>query len=249
MTAENFFVSAKAIAEPITSPRLGVGERIYCAIEATQRVVGCNTNLGIVMLIAPIIQAIELGAQNHVSLERNIADVLNGLTRADADWTYRAIRLAKPGGMGTSAKHDIAEAPTVTLLQAMAEAAARDQIARLYTTGFADLFRRGIPVWRESLRRWGSEEWATTAVFLNFLAEQNDSLIERKFDLEISQRVSDDAKFHLRTLSQASDPQQVRAALTEWDRELKREGLNPGTTADITVATIFLAAVQDSGNV
>jgi triphosphoribosyl-dephospho-CoA synthase len=29
--------------------------------------------------------------------------------------------------------------------------------------------------------------------------------------------------------------------LIEWDGELKARGLNPGTTADLTVATLFLA--------
>ena len=245
MTAADFLVSADAIAAPITQPGLGVGERIYRAILATQQVAECNTNLGIVMLLAPIIQATELATRNDASLELNLINVLQNLTLADADWTYRAIRLAKPGGMGTSVKHDIAERPTVTLLQAMQEAAERDQIARLYTTGYEWLFQRGVPVWRESLRRWASEEWATTAVFLNYLAQENDSLISRKFGLEASRRVSDAAKRHCHAMNQVTNPSQIRAALTDWDGELKREGLNPGTTADITVATVFLAAMQD----
>lgn len=245
MTAADFLASAEAIAEPITSPGLTVGQRIHGAIEATQRVVNCNTNLGIVMLLAPIIQATEIAAGNDASLELNLNDVLHGLTREDADWTYRAIRLAKPGSMGTSAKHDIAERPTVTLGQAMQEATERDQIARLYTTGYEWLFQRGVPVWRKALQRWSSEEWATTAVFLTYLAQENDSLISRKFSLEASRRVSDAAKRHCHAMNQVTNPSQIRAALTEWDRELKREGLNPGTTADITVATVFLAAMQD----
>jgi triphosphoribosyl-dephospho-CoA synthase len=244
MTGADFVASAAAIAEPITAPGLAVGERIFRAIEATQRAVNCNTNLGIVMLLAPIIQALEYAANG--SLERNLIDVLTNLSLADAAWTYRAIQLAKPGGMGTSARHDIAEPPTVTLLQAMQEAAERDQIARLYTTGYARLLQYGVPVWREFLQRWDSEEWATTAIFLTYLAEENDSLIARKFGTETSRRVSDVAKIYSREMNQVSDPNQVRAALSEWDTALKREGLNPGTTADLTVATVFLAALQDT---
>jgi triphosphoribosyl-dephospho-CoA synthase len=246
MTVSDFVASAEAIAEPITTPGLAVGERIFRAIEATQRAVNCNTNLGIVMLLAPIIQAVEYAARNHESLEHNLADVLENLSLADATWTYRAIQLAKPGGMGTSAKHDVAAAPSVTLLQAMQVAAERDQIARLYTTGYARLLQHGVPVWRKFLQRRHSEEWATTAIFLTYLAEENDSLITRKFGAKTSRRVSDTAKRRSREMNEVSDPSQVRIALTEWDRELKREGLNPGTTADLTVATIFLAAVQDA---
>jgi triphosphoribosyl-dephospho-CoA synthase len=244
MTAADFVASAAAIAEPITAPGLAVGERIFRAIEATQRVVNCNTNLGIVMLLAPIIQATEYAA--HGSLERNLIDVLKNLSLADAAWAYRAIQLAKPGGMGTSAKHDIAEPPTITLLQAMQAAAERDQIARLYTTGYRRLLHYGVPVWKNFFQRWDSEEWATTAVFVTYLAEENDSLIVRKFGAQTSRRVSDVAKIYSREMNQVSNPNQVRAALSEWDTKLKREGLNPGTTADLTVATVFLAAVQDT---
>jgi triphosphoribosyl-dephospho-CoA synthase len=244
MIAADFVASAAAIAEPITAPGLAVGERIFRAIEATQRVVNCNTNLGIVMLLAPIIQALEYAA--HESLERNLIDVLQNLSLADATWTYRAIQLAKPGGMGTTTKHDIAELPTVTLLQAMQEAAERDQIARLYTTGYARLLHYGVPVWKNFYQRWNSEQWATTAVFVIYLAEENDSLIARKFGAQTSERVTDAAKIYSRQMNQVSDPNQVRAALSEWDTALKREALNPGTTADLTVATVFLAAVQDT---
>jgi len=245
MAAADFLASAEAIAEPITAPGLGVGERIYRAVAATHRAVGCNTNLGIVMLLAPIIYATELAGSKGESLESNLIDVLNNLTQADADWTYRAIRLAKPGGMGTSVRYDIAEPPTVTLLQAMQAARARDQIARLYTTGYQRLLQRGVPVWRQALQRWASEEWAMTAVFLNYLAQENDSLISRKFGVHASRRVSDAAMRHCQVMNQLDDPSQIRAALSEWDRDLKRDGLNPGTTADISVATVLLAGLQE----
>lgn len=244
MTAADFLASAAAIAGPVTAPGLTVGQRIYGAIEATQWVVNCNTNLGIVMLLAPIIQAAEIAAGNDASLELNLIDVLRGLTQADADWTYRAIRLAKPGGMGTSAKHDIAERPTITLLQAMQDAAERDQIARLYATGYEWIFRCGVPVWQDALQRWDSEQWATTAVFLNHLAQHFDSLISRKFGVAASEAVTAAARPLWLLLESARDPNSVRAVLVAWDVELKAKGLNPGTTADVTVATAFLASLQ-----
>ena len=244
MSAAEFLASAEAIAEPITAPGLTVGERIYCAIEATQQAVNCNTNLGIVLLLAPLIQTAESIADG-TSLERELDTVLRCLTVTDADWAYRAIRLAKPGGMGATDQHDIADSPTVTLYHAMQEAADRDQIARLYSTGYRALFQRALPVWRQALERWGSKEWAATAVFLNTLASEPDSLITRKFGSAESGQVSLTAKSLWRSLEAQRDPIALQSELMVWDVELKSKGLNPGTTADMTVATIFLADLQD----
>jgi triphosphoribosyl-dephospho-CoA synthase len=244
MTAADFFASADAIAEPITMPGLSIGERIYRAIEATREVVSCNTNLGIVLLFAPLIQAFE-STSDIASLQWVLKNKLEELTIDDAEWAYRAIRLAKPGGMGTSAKHDIAKTPSVTLYQAMQEAVNHDQIAQLYVTGYRSLFERGLPVWRNAMARHGSSDWATTAVFLNFLAAEPDSLITRKFGRARSEEVSLAAKPFCVALEKAREPEVIRSDLIAWDSALKSHGLNPGTTADMTVATIFLADLQD----
>lgn len=246
MSAQDFFASARAIAAPITAPDLNVGERIFRAIEATQRAVNCNTNLGIVLLLAPLIQAAQRAA-DFQTLESELKTVLMDLTIDDADWAYRAIRLAKPGGMGESAKHDIGQTPEVTLYQAMQEAAARDQIARLYTTGYEDLLLRALPIWQQSLARWRSKEWAATAIFLSTLAAQADTLISRKSGIEKSNAVCATAKPQWQAFESAADPANLRDELLRWDSELKANGLNPGTTADITVATIFVAGLQDRG--
>jgi triphosphoribosyl-dephospho-CoA synthase len=243
MSAADFLTSAKAICEPITECGISVGERIYAAIEATQRAVSCNTNLGIVLLIAPLIQATEIAHGD--SLADRTQQVLNSLTLEDADWAYRAIRLAKPGGMGKGVAHDIAKPPQITMLQAMREAADRDQIARLYASGFRDLFQRNVVVWREALARWGSAERATTAVFLESLAREPDSLIARKLGNEKSEAISRDARELWQAFNSAVVWGDVSERLVAWDAELKTQRINPGTTADITVATIFLADLQD----
>jgi triphosphoribosyl-dephospho-CoA synthase len=244
MTAADFFASAAAITEPITLPRLSVGERIYLAIEATQKVVSCNTNLGIVLLLAPLIQAAELSS-DFSSLRQQLDKLLRGLSIDDAKWAYRAIRLAKPGGMGATAQHDIADTPSVTLFQAMQEAANHDQIAQLYTTGYRALFERGLPAWRNAIARGNSPEWAATALFLNLLAAEPDSLIARKFGRAKSEDVTVAAKSLCAALEASRDPSALRSELLAWDAELKANGLNPGTCADMTVATIFLADLQD----
>ena len=242
MTSNDFLLSAAAIAGPISAANLSIGERIFRAVEATQAVVNCNTNLGIVLLLAPIIQA---ALRKPSSLRDELSNQLAELNVSDAQWAYRAIRLAKPGGLGKSAHHDIAQAATVTLLEAMRVAASHDQIANLYTTNFALLFEQGMPVWHRALAKWQSQEWAASAVFLAYLANTPDSLIARKFGMATSQTVSATAQPLCQMFSQLDDPNDMRATLTAWDQELKASGLNPGTTADMTVATAFLAGLQD----
>lgn len=242
MSAEDFLRSAAAIAVPITAPGLSVGERIFRAVEATQAVVSCNTNLGVILLLAPLIQAAMFSVRQ---LRDNLALLLLGLNQSDADWAYRAIRLAKPGGMGNAVRHDIAEPPQITLREAMREAASRDQIAALYVSDYRLLFERGLPTWFRAMQQWASPQWATTAVFLEYLANAPDSLITRKFGAAQSQRVSDAARSFHEKIQLAQDPSQMRGLLTTWDQELKQAGLNPGTTADMTVATVFLASLQD----
>lgn len=240
MSAADFLASAKAIAEPITAPGISLGERIYVAIEATQRVVSCNTNLGIVLLLAPLIQATESAREEP--LQARTTKILDRLTVTDADWAYRAIRLAKPGGMGEGVNHDVAKPVQITLLQAMQEAADRDQIARLYSTGFRDLFQRKVDVWRNAMDRWKSPASAATAVFLETLAREPDSLIARKFGIEMAKQVSEDAKSAWQSFGTDKDSHEE---LWAWDADLKARKINPGTTADITVATSFLADLQD----
>ena len=55
MTVEDFRRSAGASALPLCDPALSLGGRIYRAIAETRKAVGCNTNLGIVLLAAPLL--------------------------------------------------------------------------------------------------------------------------------------------------------------------------------------------------
>ena len=101
MSVGDFEKSAAAAAPAIGAPDLSVGERIEAAVEATREAVGQNTNLGIVLLAAPLAQA-ALDPSGH-SLEDRLKEVLGSLTVEDACAAYRAIRLAEPGGLGQGA--------------------------------------------------------------------------------------------------------------------------------------------------
>jgi triphosphoribosyl-dephospho-CoA synthase len=244
MSAADFAASAAAVAPPLSAPGLRVGERILAAVQARRRVVSCNTNLGIVLLAAPLAQA-ALSAERG-GLRQTLATVLADLDVEDARLAYEAIRLAAPGGLGRSARHDVAEPPSVTLMAAMREASARDGIARQYAEGFSDVLDLAVPLWREALARWGRREWAATAVYLNLMAWLPDTLVARKFGAPAAAEVAAHAGELAEGLDRCADPDSVMPELLEWDRELKDRGLNPGTSADLTVATMLAAAIEDA---
>jgi triphosphoribosyl-dephospho-CoA synthase len=242
MSVGDFERSAAAAAPAIGAAGLTVGARIERAVEATRDAVGQNTNLGIVLLAAPLAQA---ALDPHGgSLHDRLARVLASLTIEDARAAYRAIRLAEPGGIGEAPQHDVAEVPDVSLLEAMRAAETNDRIAWNYTHGFVDIFDLGLKWLGGGKTRWGAVPWVATYVYLGFLAHIPDTLIERKFGPAAASEVRDEARPIEAGLSQCPDPQDMAGPLTAFDAALKERGLNPGTSADLTVATLFAAALQ-----
>jgi triphosphoribosyl-dephospho-CoA synthase len=245
MSARDFVASADAMAAVIAVPGASVGRRILRAIETTRAVVALNTNLGIVLLCAPLAHA-AVEASGECGLRVRLQAVLAALDVNDAVLAYQAIRHAEPGGLGRAERHDVADAPGVTLLEAMREARERDLIARQYVTDYRDVFDTGMPALRRALARWGRPEWAAVAVYLEFLANFSDSHVARKHGGEIAAAVSGEAGLLVQVLGRASDPAQEMPALEAFDRQLKARSINPGTSADMTVATLVAMDLEDS---
>jgi len=133
----------------------------------------------------------------------------------------------------------------VPLRVAMAEAAGRDRIARQWVSGFADIFGPGMTAYAEGRARWPDRRWAALAVYLRFLAAFPDSHILRKHGPAAAERTRREAApFEARLLA-AADPAALLPELLAWDAALKGRGVNPGTSADLTVTTIFASRLCD----
>jgi triphosphoribosyl-dephospho-CoA synthase len=236
LTTEQFVRSAVAAAAPLSAHGARVGARILGALEATHGAVGTNTNLGIILLCAPLAAAAETDPS---ALRPALVGLLDDLDTGDADLAFRAIVRAAPAGLGRVAQNDVTAPARVTLRAAMADAAARDRIARQYVTDFADVFETGLPHRAAAAARGWAEEWTTTAIYLGFLADFPDSHIVRKYGSAVAEKVQASAReFHAR-LQSAWDPSRVTDDLLAWDAALKAKNINPGTSADLTVATLF----------
>lgn len=236
MTATEFVASADAAAPPLCAAGARVGERILGAVEATFAAVGSNTNLGIILLCAPLAAAAE---RETSDLRTSLIDVLRRLDRKDAELTYRAIVLAAPAGLGRSERYDVFGPATGSLLDAMTEAADRDRIARQYATSFSDIFDVGLPQLEAAAQRHPDLRWATLATYLEFLSAFPDTHIMRKHGSQAAEKVCQAAAALRHSFQTTVHPETMLAGLLTWDAALKADGINPGTSADLTVATLF----------
>ena len=239
---EDFLASAVAIGPALAdAARQPLGRIIRRAVEDTLRWTRSNTNLGIVLLLAPLAQA---ALAKRGTLRERLARVLTDTTVDDAADVYSAIRQARPGGLGESKAEDVAAAPTVPLRAAMALAADRDAIAREYVTNFALTFETGVPAVLAA-RRAGLP-WTDAAVeaYLALLETAADTHIARKLGPAEAAAVSRRAR-EVRAAG-GTRSEAGRTALAALDAELRdpQNRRNPGTTADLTCASLFVVILE-----
>jgi triphosphoribosyl-dephospho-CoA synthase len=256
MSAAQFITSAEAAASALFTRGMPVGERILEAVRRTRDAVGCNTNLGIVLLAAPLAAALDLldpldGAPSAATWREATARALAALDLDDARAAYLAIALANPGGLGDAPEQSVHAPPSVDLRAAMTLAAERDSIARQYANGFRDVFETGLDAVRHAPEAASASPATvvTLDVFLAFLGGWPDSHIVRKHGLALAQSVTREARRRHAALRRAMDRHALAdewRTLAAWDAELKAQSVNPGTSADLTVATLFVAGLTQT---
>lgn len=241
MSAAQFMTSAEVSSEPLTDPRLPVGRRMLEAVRATRLAVATNTNLGIILLAGPLLCAAEMaGAQLHDNrLRDNLDAVLRAMSMDDTRAVFEAIVTAAPGGLGEAA-NDVRQEPKVHLLDAMREAADRDMIARQYVSGFDDVFGVGLAALEAALSRGEGGMWPTVFAYMAFLAGFPDSHVVRNHGAEVANQARQEALAVEAALHASDDETSRIRLLMELDRRLKANNVNPGTSADLTVATLLV---------
>jgi triphosphoribosyl-dephospho-CoA synthase len=246
---EDFLASAVAIGPALSrAAHEPLGVTIRTAVEATRRWTRSNTNLGIVLLLAPLARAAlseePAASERSGTLRQRVAQVLTETTVADAVQVYTAIRHAGPGGLGAASAEDVADTPTVTLREAMALAAERDAVAREYVTDFALTFEVGVPAVQAGRQEGLGWTEAAVEAYLTLLASTPDTHIARKLGHAEAELVSRRAQ-EVRTAGGTRSPAGLKA-LAALDAELRdpRNRMNPGTTADLTCAALFVVILE-----
>ncbi|WP_258122952.1 triphosphoribosyl-dephospho-CoA synthase [Mesorhizobium onobrychidis] len=236
MSAAQFMMSAEVSSAPLTDPRLPVGQRMLEAVRATRQAVATNTNLGIILLAGPLLCAAEMAGGR---LHDNLDAVLRAMSMDDTRAVFEAIVAAAPGGLGEAA-NDVRQEPKVHLLEAMREAADRDMIARQYVTCFGDVFDVGLAALEAALARGEGGMWPTVFAYMAFLAGFPDSHVVRNHGADAASQARQEA-LAIQAALHANDDEASRIRLLiGLDRRLKADNVNPGTSADLTVATLLV---------
>ncbi len=242
VTYEDFLASAAAIGPAfLVAGERPLGATIRAAVEATAGWAPSNTNLGLVLLFAPLARAALRPGQ---ALRSRVAATLAETTVADAQDAYVALRLAAPGGLGRVGDQDVAGAPTQTLRDVMVLAVGRDAIAREYATDFRTTFEIGAPALRRALGDALPWRDAVVETYLTLLASAADTHIARKLGLGAAVTVQQRGRAVLAAGGVRSAA--GREAIAALDRELRDEAntLNPGATADLSGAAIYAVLLE-----
>jgi triphosphoribosyl-dephospho-CoA synthase len=213
------------------APDRPLGTTILECVRASRRVTRSNANLGIVLALTPL--AATPGPPGAID-PNAVAATLARLTPADAAAVWEAIRVAAPGGMGRRGRHDLAGPPPDDLLAAMRAAAGHDQIARLWTEGYGPLQDGLVADLAESFADALPADAAIVRAFLRQLAREPDSLIVRRHGAEVAADVSAAAVVTLAATDWQAAARRLDARLRDPVR------INPGTTADLVAAALYI---------
>ena len=217
--------------------RAGVGELVLEASEeSTAWQPGGNTHFGAYILLFPLIKAACTGAHD---LQEEAIQVVRSTTVEDAVDFYRAFGTVKVKMKG-SADLDVSDAASLedlrrrglTLFDVMEISARNDMVAREWTNGFARCFKAAELI--AERREAGTLNDAIVLTFLDLLADEPDTFVAKKFDY--------DKALYVQGL--AIDVLERRMTLQELAGRLRRERINPGSTADVVIAGIFIALLR-----
>lgn len=224
---EHFLASA-ILAGPVLrraqEGREPVGKLFREAISATNIHTGGNTHFGAFLLLIPLVIGGDIEGAKKVVSATTIEDALDfydafGLTKV------RMLESDPLDVRNPEAKRIIRE-KGLTLHAIMEHSAARDMVAREWVNGFA-LTRKGA----ELLKLHGSGRKAIVATFLDMLASEPDTFVIKEHGKYIAMEV----------MSLAQEAKAGRISLEMLDQRLVSKGINPGSLADILIASIYVA--------
>ena len=242
--AQDYLDSAILSSKELFNQNYSLGKRILESVNVTRSKVNVNTNLGIILLCAPVIQSyIDF---NNLDLREGIKKTLSTTSIKDTHDLCAAINISSPGGLGNSDMYDTASYPNASIKQIMDYSQEYDRISYQYSHNFSDIFDFIIPKLEFLNQRYESLDTSLSLLFIEILAKIPDSHISRKFGDKIAKKTSNNAHDLLKILDREHDPDYLAKALNNLDYEYKKKGINPGTTADLLVASLMIYKI--SGN-
>lgn len=245
---EHFLASAVGvypILEKAAMSRTGVGRLIYDSVmESSKWQSGGNTHFGAFILLIPLVMA-GGRCENRKCLEEVVSGIVKETTVEDSVEFYRAF--AKAGVKVKSvAELDLKDTDSIdkiksdglTLFDLMEISASYDIIAEEWINGFENTFQCSLLI-QEKIRKHGLND-AIVFTFMELLSRKKDSFIRTKFDIKKAEEVS----MRATCILQKGDITGIRNDICRFDEELLKEGVNPGSTADIIIAGLFVSLFE-----
>ncbi|WP_336343940.1 triphosphoribosyl-dephospho-CoA synthase [Halalkalicoccus ordinarius] len=238
---EQFLAGAVGAGEGLRDAEAGdpIGEAFERAVGGMAAGHGQNTQFGALLLLVPLVRAaIEDGGT--LSPE-GVRRVVEATTVEDAAAFYRAFEYCEvfvDDPPEDAADLDVRrgseavpalERRGLTLLDVMRLSEAEDDVAREWTGGFERSFRAAELITESE----GPLSDRGARAFLDLLAERPDTLVAKKH----GERVAEGAMERAKRTRDAGDPDAIEALAEAF----VEEGINPGTTADIVAAGLFVA--------
>lgn len=258
MVFEDFLISGIAIGKTIKLlcekskksrndlSKINLGSYILKGVKKTNHWVKNNTNLGIIMMLMPIAASASISS-NFNDLQENIDKIIKSTTVNDAINLYEAINLAEAGGMGASKEFDLSNDASKdelknnnkSMYDVLEISSSWDTLASELTSKMPICFEISYPTFHK-LKKENSLNNSTIITFLTILSNVPDTLISRKYNNKKAIEVSDEC---LKVLN--SSPEDFIKNLKKFDDYLFENKLNPGTTADLTAASIMISYLKD----
>jgi triphosphoribosyl-dephospho-CoA synthase len=237
-----------------TWEELRLGNCVYSAIKDSFKwQSGGNVNLGIVLLFAPIAAAAGYILKDEIiqvdDLIRVANEVMKSTTPKDAVSVYRSIRYSMTDKvLGSVSDLDVSERSSlkqilrdkISLYEIFIKCAERDTICNEWISGYNITAKKSYPYLLKAIKSSCNINTATIDTFLYVLSENPDSLIVRKNDLTTAKHVSDRAREILDHGGYSSDKGRRLTEMLDLDLQGTNGLLNPGTTADLTAASLFI---------
>ena len=255
MVFEDFVISGIVIGDTIREACTDVdvenpllGKYILQAVDETDRWIKNNTNLGIVMMTTPIAVAAAI-SDNFDEIRPNVVKLMANTSVDDACDLYDAINIADAGGMGDQDEYDVASDNAKqelrdnnqTMYDVLKISAPWDMLAREMTSDMPAVFELGYPTYHK-IKEEKSLNDACVLTFLTILSEVPDTLISRKYGSDEALKIS----MMTRDLLKLKYSDDFAERLQEFDDYLFDNGYNPGTTADLTAASIFVSNLKSN---
>ncbi|MHA1269187.1 MAG: triphosphoribosyl-dephospho-CoA synthase [Candidatus Helarchaeota archaeon] len=234
--------------------QINMGKYILKAVEDTKRwQKGGNINLGVIILLTPLCTAacllVNRNKKSINDFRIKLDQIIKNSIAEDTINLYKAIKIASPGGLGEKSEYDVHNESSIekikneniNLYDIFKISMDWDSISKELVSKYQITFEIGVPFFIQTFQECNDINITTVNTFLKIASEIPDSLIIRQHGERIAN------EYRKKALELISRGGLLNSSnknkLLEWERSLIKTNLkiNPGTTADLTVSTIFIS--------